>query len=62
MRYLPLNKNDRAQMLSVIGVDNIDTLFQDVPKSARLDKLVDLPLHQSEQAVERHMSLSLIHI
>ena len=56
MRYLPLNKNDRAQMLSVIGVDSIDALFEDVPKSARLDKLVDLPLHQSEQAVERHMS------
>ena len=56
MRYLPLNKNDRAQMLSVIGVDTIDALFQDVPKSARLDRLVDLPLHQSEQAVERHMT------
>jgi len=56
MRYLPLNENDRAQMLSVIGVDTIDALFQDVPKSARLDKLVDLPLHQSEQAVERHMN------
>ena len=56
MRYLPLNENDRAQMLSVIGVDTIDALFQDVPKSARLKSLVDLPLHQSEQAVERHMS------
>ena len=59
MRYLPLNDKDRAQMLSVIGVDTIDALFEDVPKAARLDKLVDLPLHQSEQAVER---LSLIHI
>ena len=48
MRYLPLNDKDRAQMLSVIGVDNIDALFEDVPKSARLDKLIDLPKHQSE--------------
>ena len=56
MRYLPLNASDRAQMLDVIGVDNIDALFEDVPKSARLKTLVDLPLHQSEQAVERHMS------
>jgi glycine dehydrogenase subunit 1 len=55
MRYLPLNGNDRCAMLGVIGVDNIDDLFQDVPKSARLDGLIDLPLHQSEQAVERHM-------
>ena len=56
MRYLPLNANDRAAMLDVIGVDNIDALFEDVPKAARLDKLVDLPLHQSEAAVERHMT------
>jgi len=55
MRYLPLNENDRAQMLDVIGVDNIDALFEDVPKAARLKGLVDLPLHQSEAAVERHM-------
>ena len=56
MRYLPLNENDRAAMLNVIGVDNIDTLFHNVPQSARLDGLVDLPLRQSEQAVERHMA------
>ena len=55
MRYLPLNNNDRAAMLSVIGVDGIDDLFVDVPKSAQLDALVDLPKHQSEAAVERHM-------
>jgi len=56
MRYLPLNENDRAQMLDIVGVDNIDALFEDVPKSARLKDLIDLPLHQSEAAVERHMS------
>jgi len=39
-------------MLSVIGVDSIDDLFLDVPESARLKGLVDLPKHQSEQAVE----------
>lgn len=55
MRYLPLTDADRAAMLDVIGVPSIDDLFEDVPKSARLDSLVDLPKHQSEQAVERHM-------
>lgn len=53
MRYLPLNQNDREQMLSVIGVDSIDTLFDTVPETARLDGLIDLPTHQSEQTVER---------
>lgn len=56
MRYLPLNANDRAEMLSVIGVESIDDLFEVVPKSARLGGLIDLPMHQSEQAVERHMA------
>ncbi|WP_026941135.1 aminomethyl-transferring glycine dehydrogenase subunit GcvPA [Hellea balneolensis] len=56
MRYLPLNANDRAAMLDVVGVKSIDALFEDVPKSARLDSLIDLPLHQSEAAVEGHMS------
>ena len=55
MRYLPLNQNDRAAMLDVIGVETIDDLFGDVPKAARLDKLIDLPSHQSEAAIERHM-------
>ena len=56
MRYLPLNENDRNAMLDVIGAPNVDTLFDVVPKPARLDQLIDLPLHQSEQAVERHMA------
>ncbi|MGB6228510.1 MAG: glycine dehydrogenase, partial [Litorimonas sp.] len=56
MRYLPLSDADRAQMLDVVGVNGIDALFEDVPKSARLDSLVDLPRHASEQAVERHMA------
>jgi len=52
LAYEKLNQNDRAKMLSVIGVDSIDDLFLDVPESARLKGLVDLPKHQSEQAVE----------
>ncbi|CAM3715649.1 aminomethyl-transferring glycine dehydrogenase subunit GcvPA [Litorimonas haliclonae] len=56
MRYLPLNENDRKAMLDVIGADSIDDLFQDVPEKARLKALVDLPKHQSEQAIERHMA------
>ena len=53
MRYLPLNNNDRSKMLEVIGVDRIDDLFLGVPESARLNGLIDLPKHQSEQAVEQ---------
>ncbi len=56
MRYLPLNDNDRRAMLDVVGVKSIDDLFLDVPESARLKDLVDVPRHQSEAAVERYMA------
>jgi glycine dehydrogenase subunit 1 len=53
MRYLPLMAADRADMLAVIGAGAIEDLFVDVPRSARLDAPVDLPLHASELTVER---------
>src|SRR5277367_5670791 len=53
MRYLPLTAADRSEMLGVIGAPSIDALFADVPASARLEGLVDLPRHASELAVER---------
>ena len=56
MRYLPLNDADRSEMLAKIGVPHIDGLFEDVPKSARLEALVDLPTHKSEAEVERYFA------
>jgi glycine dehydrogenase subunit 1 len=56
MRYLPLNENDRADMLAKVGVGSVDDLFEDVPISARLTDLIDLPLHASEAEVERDLS------
>jgi glycine dehydrogenase subunit 1 len=53
MRYLPLTPDDRAAMLARIGASSIDDLYVDVPKAARRTGLVDLPLRQSEMAVER---------
>ncbi len=55
MRYLPLTGDDRQAMLAKIGVRHIDDLFRDVPKSD-LNPDIDLPRHQSEMAVERHLS------
>jgi glycine dehydrogenase subunit 1 len=57
MRYLPLTQSDRQAMLSVIGANNIDDLFIDVPEEARLSgPIAGLPMHASEMAVERHMA------
>jgi glycine dehydrogenase subunit 1 len=57
MRYLPHTRADRDEMLKTIGVKSADELFRDVPIEARLDGPVyDLPMHQGEVEVERHMS------
>lgn len=57
MRYLPLTAADRAAMLARIGAPSVDDLFREVPEVARLDGPVHgLPLHQSEYAVDRHVS------
>ncbi len=53
MRYLPLTDVDREAMLEVVGAAGIDELFCDVPAQARLDGLIDLPLHAGELEVER---------
>mgnify|MGYP001061697054 CR=1 FL=1 len=56
MRYLPQTEENRAAMLAAIGVDSVDDLFRDVPEAGRLKEPLDLPGHQSELAVERHMA------
>ncbi|MDP6429602.1 MAG: aminomethyl-transferring glycine dehydrogenase subunit GcvPA [Rhodospirillales bacterium] len=52
MRYLPLSDDDRRDMLAAIGAGGIDALYKDVPESALLDDLIDLPRHQGEMEVE----------
>ncbi|MEP4379939.1 MAG: aminomethyl-transferring glycine dehydrogenase subunit GcvPA [Alphaproteobacteria bacterium] len=52
MRYLPLTDNDRADMLSAIGVGSVDDLFVDVPDAARFDGDFDLSDHMAEYQVE----------
>src|SRR5215213_1088370 len=56
MRYLPLTPDDRAEMLGVIGVSDVDALFRDVPQAARLKGPVDLPRHAGELEVERELA------
>jgi glycine dehydrogenase subunit 1 len=53
MRYLPLSDTDRSEMLARIGVNHVDELFADVPKSLLLKEPVDLPRRKGELDVER---------
>ena len=56
MRYQPLTPDDRAAMLAVVGAPSVEALFADVPETARLGGLIDLPLHQGEIEVERSLA------
>jgi len=57
MRYLPLTDADRAEMLEVIGAKAVDDFYADVPEAVRLTGTIhDLPNHQGELAVERHLA------
>ena len=56
MRYLPLNDEDRVDMLARIGVSHIDALFADIPKAKRLERDLDLPSRKTEMEVERVLS------
>jgi glycine dehydrogenase subunit 1 len=56
MRYLPLNAEDRADMLARIGVSGIDALFADIQKAKRLERDLDLPPRKTEMEVERLLS------
>lgn len=55
MRYLPLTKSSRAEMLKSIGVKAVDELYRDIPKSAFIKGLADIPLHQGELEIERQL-------
>mgnify|MGYP005667027127 CR=1 FL=1 len=36
MRYLPLTKKDREEMLNIIGVNNVDELFSNIAEKTCL--------------------------
>src|SRR5271154_3518741 len=55
MRYLPLDASEREAMLARIGVPDIEALFADIPADKRIQGLLDMPLANSEMAVERAM-------
>ncbi len=43
MRYIPHTESDIREMLSSIGIDKVDELFQSIPESLRLERPLNLP-------------------
>lgn len=55
MRYLPLTAQNRKDMLQAIGASSVDDLYKDVPKSAFMKGLANLPAHMGELEIERKL-------
>ncbi len=52
-RFIPNAGEDIREMLSVIGVDSIDRLFDTIPADVKLDNLLDIPGPWSEIEARR---------
>ncbi len=55
-RYIPKTDAERQEMLKSIGKKSIEELFEDIPKSVRLQKDLDVPGPYSELEITREMS------
>ena len=56
MRYLALTENDRKEMLSDIGISNIDELYDAVKPENLLKKpIADLDFHQGEIEIDSYL-------
>src|SRR4030042_797213 len=54
IRYIPHTEEDCREMLGVIGVKELEDLFQTTPKEVRLSKPLNLPQPLSEPDLIRH--------
>ncbi|MFX0114972.1 MAG: aminomethyl-transferring glycine dehydrogenase subunit GcvPA [Candidatus Hodarchaeota archaeon] len=53
--FLPHTAADIQEMLSFLGLNEIDQLFADIPEKVRFNKKLDLPESHSEAETERHI-------
>lgn len=55
MPFIPHSDHDISKMLSTIGVDSIDDLFDEIPKNLRCGELDKIPRGMNEMEVSRLM-------
>ncbi len=54
-RYLPMTDKDHHQMLQTIGINSVEELFSDIPKSVRFQGRLGIPEAMDEYSLLRHM-------
>ncbi|MFD1066232.1 aminomethyl-transferring glycine dehydrogenase subunit GcvPA [Oceanobacillus locisalsi] len=55
-RYLPMTKEDKQEMLDVIGIKDTEALFADIPSSVRLQTELNLKAPMNEFALSRELT------
>jgi glycine dehydrogenase subunit 1 len=55
-RYLPMTEEDRQEMLSVLGIEDVDALFSDIPENIRFQGRLQIPEPMAELQLVRHMN------
>jgi len=54
VRYIPITDHERQEMLTSLGLEKIDDLFQDIPQEAIFQGELDVPGPLSEAELIRH--------
>ncbi|MHB1450224.1 MAG: aminomethyl-transferring glycine dehydrogenase subunit GcvPA [Coriobacteriia bacterium] len=55
MRFIPVTCEEQVEMLSRIGVDSVDDLFEDIPEGARLARPLGVPDGMTEIELAAHL-------
>lgn len=55
MPFIPHTEKDLTQMLQTIGVESIETLFEEIPASLRIQELSEIPEGINEMSLKRLM-------
>ncbi len=53
--YIPNRPQDEEYMLNIIGADSVETLFEDIPETIRLNGNLNLDKSKTEPEVRRYM-------
>lgn len=53
--YIPNRPQDEEYMLNIIGADSVETLFEDIPETIRLNRNLNLDKSKTEPEVRRYM-------
>ncbi|MDY0405595.1 aminomethyl-transferring glycine dehydrogenase subunit GcvPA [Virgibacillus sp. 179-BFC.A HS] len=55
-RYLPMTKNDKAEMMEQVGITSTDELFDDIPAEVRFSRELNLKAPANEASLKKELA------